>query len=157
MTNQQPRKTFVQGNEAMIVCPECDAAKAISAVRFRHRQKLIKVKCKCGHLFRVHLEFRRHFRKPTELDGTYDSEAADGVGGKIKIINLSFSGACFEVRTIHGLEIDQRGSLIFTLDNPKESILFKKVVIKTIIGNRIGCEFVEERAYEKELGFYLFP
>jgi hypothetical protein len=78
-------------------------------------------------------------------------------GGKIKVINLSLSGACFEVRGIHDLQIGQMGSLHFTLDNRKETVLFKKVIIKIVNGNRIGCEFLEERAYEKELGFYLLP
>jgi hypothetical protein len=61
------------------------------------------------------------------------------------------------VRGLHDLKIGQTGSLVFTLDNRKETVLFKKVFIKTVNGNRIGCEFIEERAYEKELGFYLLP
>ena len=55
------------------------------------------------------------------------------------------------------MEIGQLGSLVFTLDNRKKSVLFKKVIIKTVNGNQIGCEFLEDRAYEKELGFYLLP
>lgn len=141
----------------MIVCPACDAAKTISATQFRHRSHLIKVKCKCGHRFPVHLEFRRHFRKPTELEGTYDLKPPAIGGGIIKVTNLSLSGACFEVRGVHDLKIGQIGSLVFTLDNRKKTVLFKKVVIKTVNGTKIGCEFVNDRAYEKELGFYLLP
>jgi hypothetical protein len=151
-------KSFVKpDDEAMIICPSCDKARTISAAQFRHRQHLLKVKCKCGHRFNVHLEFRRHFRKPTELDGIYDLIPPAVGGGKIKVINLSLSGACFEVRGIHNLHIGQMGALHFTLDNRKETVLFKKVIIKTVLGYRIGCEFLEERAYEKELGFYLLP
>ena len=141
----------------MIVCPTCDTAKAISVAQFRNRQHLIKVKCKCGNVFKVHLEFRRHFRKPTDLEGTYDLTPPAIGGGKIKVINLSLTGACFEVRGIHDMKIGQKGSLVFTLDNRKQTILFKQVVIVTVNGNRIGCEFVEDRAFEKELGFYLLP
>lgn len=151
-------KSFVKPDgEAMIVCPACDAARAISASQFRHRQHLVKVKCKCGHVYKVHLEFRRHFRKPTDLEGTYDLIPPATGGGKIKIVNLSLNGACFEVRGIHDMQVGQKGSLVFTLDNRKETVLFKKVVIITVNGNRVGCEFVEDRAYEKELGFYLLP
>lgn len=141
----------------MIVCPACDSAKSISASRFRHRLHLLKVKCKCGNVFKVHLEFRRHFRKNTELEGMYGLNSPAIGGGKVKVINLSLSGACFEVRGVHDLKIGQRGSLVFTLDNRKETVLFKRVVIKTVASNRIGCEFVEDRAFEKELGFYLLP
>ncbi len=141
----------------MIVCPACDSAKAISASQFRHRLHLIKAKCKCGHVFKVHLEFRRHFRKEAELEGTYDLNPPAVGGGKTKVVNLSLSGACFEVRGIHDLQVGQKGSLVFTLDNRRETVLFKKVIIKTVSANRIGCEFVEDRAFEKELGFYLLP
>jgi len=159
MTIQEnTHKSFVKSDdETMIVCPACDTAKAISATQFRHRQHIVKVKCKCGHVFKVHLEFRRHFRKPTDLEGMYDLNPPAVGGGKIKVINLSLSGACFEVRGIHDMKTGQQGSLVFTLDNRKETVLFKKVIIKTVTANRIGCEFVEDRAYEKELGFYLLP
>lgn len=159
MTSQSPpHKSYVKSDdEAMIVCPVCDTAKLISAAQFRHRQHLVKVKCKCGHVFNVHLEFRRNIRKSTELEGVYDLNPPAEGSGKIKVVNLSLSGACFEVRGIHGLQTGQQGSLVFTLDNPKKTVLFKKVIIKTVKGNRIGCEFVVDRAFEKDLGFYLLP
>jgi hypothetical protein len=47
--------------------------------------------------------------------------------------------------------------LIFTLDNRKQTVLTKNIIIRTVTGNRIGVEFVEDRAFEKELGFYLLP
>lgn len=159
MTNlPSTHKSFVKSDdEAMIVCPICDTVKAISVAQFRHRLNLIRVKCKCSHLFKVHLEFRRHFRKTTELEGIYDFKPPALGSGKTKVINLSLGGACFEVRGHHDMKIGQRGSLVFTLDNRKQTVLFKTVIIKTVTGNRIGCEFVEDRAFEKELGFYLLP
>ncbi len=141
----------------MIVCPACGSAKILSAEQFRNRQHVLKAKCKCGHSFKVELEFRRHFRKDTELEGTYDLNPPGIGGGNITIINLSLSGASFEVKGVHDLQIGHTGSLIFTLDNRKESVLFKKVIIKSVSGRRIGCEFVDDRAYQKDLGFYLLP
>lgn len=161
MENQpptSPHKSYVKpDNQALIVCPVCDTTKNLSTDQFRNRQHTLKVKCKCGHTFRVQLEFRRHFRKDTELDGTYDLNPPGVGGGKIKIVNLSLSGASFEVRGINDLQIGQTGSLVFTLDNRKETILVKKVIIKSVKGGRIGCEFVDDRAFQKDLGFYLLP
>jgi len=157
-TSLSTHKSFVKpDDEAMIVCPACDAARAISVAQFRHRSHVVKVKCKCGHIYKVHLEFRRHSRKSTELEGIYDLTPPAIGGGKIKVINLSLNGACFEVRGIHDMQVGHRGALVFTLDNRKETVLSKEVIIKTVNANRIGCEFVEDRAYEKELGFYLLP
>ncbi len=159
MENQlATHRSFVkEDDEAIIFCPACDSAKTISVTKFRHRLHLIKVKCKCGHLFKIQLEFRRHPRKPTDLEGTYDLKSSAAGSGMIRVKNLSLSGACFEIRGIHDLKIGQRGSMVFTLDNRLKTVLFKKIIIKTVSTNRIGCEFVQDRAFEKELGFYLLP
>jgi hypothetical protein len=58
---------------------------------------------------------------------------------------------------MHDLKIGHKGVLIFTLDNRKETVLTKNVSIRTVNGSRIGVEFDEDRAYDKELGFYLRP
>lgn len=159
MTNQDSKyKTFVkQDNQAIIVCPACDSAKTLSVGQFRHRQHELKVKCQCGHAFNLQLEFRRNFRKETELEGIYDLNPPGRGGGKITVVNLSLSGASFEVRGVNDLKVGQTGSLVFTLDNRKETVLFKRVVIKSVNGNRIGCEFKEDQAFQKDLGFYLLP
>jgi len=159
MTNQtSSQKSFVKsGDEATIICPQCNSTKIIAVRQFLQRLHRLKVKCRCGYSFKVQLEFRRHYRKETELQGMYDSVAPAISGGKAKIINLSLSGACFELRGMHDLKIGQKGVLIFTLDNRKETVLTKNVFIRTVNGNRIGSEFVEDRAFDKELGFYLRP
>jgi len=159
MTNHTPtNKIFVkEDSQATIVCPACSSAKTISVENFRHKQHILKVKCKCGNSFSLQLEFRQFFRKDTELQGVYDVKPPARGGGIATIVNLSFTGACFEVRGVHGLEVDQKGSLVFTLDNRKKTVLYKQVIIRSVDGNRIGCEFVEDRAFEKELGFYLLP
>jgi len=159
MTNHTvTNKTFVkQDSQATIVCPTCSSAKTISVEEFRHRQHVLKVKCKCGNVFSLQLEFRQFFRKDTELQGVYDVKPPARGGGTTTIVNLSLSGACFEVRGVHGLKTGHKGSLVFTLDNRKETVHYRQVIIRSVNGNRIGCEFVEDRAFEKELGFYLLP
>lgn len=150
------QKAFVKdGDETTIICPACSSAKEISVRQFRQRLHMLKVKCKCGQSFRVQLEFRRHYRKATDLAGTYDLLYPAAGGGIAKIVNLSLSGVCFEVKGMHDLKIGQKGVLVFKLDNRKETVLSKKVLIRSVNGNRIGSEFVEDRAFDKDLGFYL--
>jgi hypothetical protein len=149
-------KAFVkESEEATIVCPACNAVKELSVRQFRHRLHMLKVKCKCGHSFRVQLEFRRHYRKPTDLTGTYDLFSPATGGGAARIVNLSLSGVCFVVKGLHHLKVGQKGTLVFKLDNRKETVMNKTVVIRSIIDSRIGCEFIEDRAFDKDLGFYL--
>lgn len=159
MTNHSPtNKTFVkEDNQATIVCSACSSVKTISVKKFRHKQHVLRVKCKCGNSFSLQLEFRQFFRKNTDLQGVYDANPPARGGGIATIVNLSLSGACFEVRGLHNLQIGHKGSLVFTLDNRKETVLYRQVIIRTVDENRIGCQFVEERAFDKELGFYLLP
>ncbi len=159
MTNEQQINTsFVKDdNEATVVCPDCDLAKTVSVKQFRNQQHKIKVKCTCGNVFEIMLEFRQHRRKDTSLSGTYKSDASNIDDGVVEIVNLSMGGACFETRGNHDVKIGQTGSINFTLDNRKQSVLLKYVVIRSAQGNRIGCEFIEDQAYEAALGFYLQP
>lgn len=153
------QKSFVMDtDQTTIVCPSCGQAKTVSVEKFRHHKHTLKVKCKCSHTFNVLLEFRRHPRKQTELDGLYDGkQRSSTAGGKVKIRNLSLSGAFLEIKGIHNLQVGQKGDLIFTLDDRKKTSLKKEVIIRSVNSNRIGVEFVENRAFQKELGFYLLP
>lgn len=157
MTDQTPaQKSFVKsGDEATIVCPQCNSAKVIAVRQFRQRLHMLKAKCRCGYTFKVQLEFRRHYRKQTDLPGTYDVVPPSAGGGTAKILNLSLSGACFEIRGVHDLKIGQKGVLVFTLDNRKQTVLSKHIRIISVTGNRIGSEFISAQAFEKDLGFYL--
>jgi PilZ domain len=169
MTEEKTQKSFVKsGDEATIICPQCNGAKIIAVRQFRQHLHLLKVKCRCGHVFKVQLEFRRHYRKNTDLQGFYFCKPTEleayfqplpptASSDKVKVINLSLSGVCFEFHGTHNVQVGQRGTLVFVLDNRKTTQLNKFVLIRSINGNRIGCEFVEDRAFDKELGFYLRP
>jgi hypothetical protein len=77
------------------------------------------------------------------------------MGGDIHIKDVSVSGVGF---TVNGMQFLERGhtlSLTFTLDDKKKTTLTKEVVVRSVQGDFVGCRFVETKAYEKELGFYL--
>lgn len=150
------QKVFVKDGEGTtIICPACNGVKEIAVRQFRQRLHMLKVKCPCGHSFRVKLEFRRHYRKATDLAGSFSLLSRASGGAVARIVNISLSGICFEVKGMHDLQIGQRGMLVFKLDNRKQTMLRKKVLIRAVNGNRIGSEFIEDRAFDKDLGFYL--
>jgi hypothetical protein len=159
MTDDNPSlKAFVKPDDsAMIVCPQCNGAKNVAVRQFRHHLHMLRVKCRCGFHFKVQLEFRRHYRKPTSLEATYGLKPPASGGGVTRIVNLSLGGACFEVRGIHDIQVGQKGILLFTLDNRKKTALTKSVLVRAVNNNRIGCEFADDQAFDKELGFYLRP
>lgn len=149
-------RTFVKDDDvAIIVCPSCSAAKSISAAQFRNAQHTVTVKCRCGVTFKVLLDFRQSYRKPTNLTGTFAMIPPASGGGLIKVRNVSLSGLCFEVHGIHDIHIGQKAVVEFTLDNRKETLIKKQVTVRSVRGHDIGCEFHQDQAFEKDLGFYL--
>ena len=157
-TEQTPVKSFViEGGKAHIVCPSCSHAATIRVDMDRNHKHAFKVKCKCKKTFNLQLEFRKQYRKPTELEGSYALEKATTGNNRIQVVDLSLTGACFEVMGIHDIQPGQRGTIVFTLDNRKETVLDKNVIIRSVSGKRIGCEFADDTAFDRDLGFYVRP
>ncbi len=149
-------RTFVsQNDKATIVCPQCNKIKEILVRDFRHKHHRITVRCTCDHVFKIQLEFRRYHRKKTALTGTYDVFPPAVGGGRLRILDLSLSGAKFEVYGLHDLKEGTKGKLAFILDDRHNTVLMKNSVIKTVQGNIIGCEFTDNKTFDKDLGFYL--
>ncbi len=153
------QKSFVKTNDtASIRCPKCDLVKNISVSKFRNSRHTFKIRCSCGHTFLVSLDFRRHYRKPTELTGTYNVIIPSGTGGgQMQVNNISRSGVDFSVSGHHNIQLDQKIGLTFKLDNKKETEISKQVIVRQIRENSIGCEFIEQSQIGKDLGFYLRP
>jgi len=153
-----PLKIFVDPDDkVLIVCPECNFSKNFSTKQFRNRQFLLKIKCKCGHCFTVQLEARLHIRKKTEIEGICKFRSTGTSAWKVILINLSLGGVCLELKGNHILTVGDKGILEFTLDDRKATAITKQIVVKGISTNLIRCEFIEDRAYQKAMGFYLRP
>ncbi|MCK5517080.1 MAG: PilZ domain-containing protein [Desulfobulbaceae bacterium] len=157
MKNDAPiTRSFVKDNDiTTIVCPSCYSAKTTSVKQFRNQQLALRVKCKCGHTFKIELEFRRQRRKSTELQGDTKLGTTLFDNTNVKVTDLSLGGARLEIQGIHDIQVGDTGTISFTLDDRKKSILLKNIVVRSVQENRIGCEFISDKAYEKDLGFYL--
>jgi hypothetical protein len=154
------QKTFVKtNNTASIRCPSCDLVKNIAVGKFRNSTRhTLKTRCTCGATFLVALDFRRHYRKITDIFGMYSLlGACMGGSGKMKVTDISRSGVAFSVSGCHNIDVGQQALLNFRLDNKKQTELTKKVIVKNVNNNSIGCEFVNQTQIGKDLGFYLQP
>lgn len=155
-TKEKISKTYVRENgTAVIVCPHCKKAKAISTHTFPQRKLMVNVLCSCSAKFKVYLDYRRTYRKPTDLVGTFKL----GAGQKrlVKIKDLSMGGAQLEVVGFNKFIPGQNGSIDFILDDKKQTKITRNFSVESVTGKRIGCKFKDEIAYNKELGFYLRP
>ena len=153
----RPEKVFVSNGTATISCPNCRKAKRLTVDRYCGKNHTVKVRCTCETSFLAYLEFRKHYRKPTELKGVYRITSEGGGGGSVSIHNLSRDGIGFTVSGMHRIKTGQKALIDFVLDNNKSTRLIKEVEIKSVRNNYIGCQFVSHQPFEKDLGFYLQP
>lgn len=150
-------KVFVSKGTATISCPNCGKTKRIPVDRYSGRKHTIKARCNCDTAFLASLEFRKHYRKSTELKGIYRITSEGGGGGSASIHNVSRRGLGFTVSGMHNLKIGQKALIDFVLDNHKSTRLSKEIEIRSVTDNYIGCQFVSHQVFEKDLGFYLQP
>jgi len=150
-------KTFVRDNNtATVICPACNRIKQISAEPYRNRKHTLRVRCACGELFSLRLDFRRHYRKLTSLPGTYAILPPDRPGGGIMHVrNISRSGLGFTLSGRHNIKKGVRVILTFRLNDRNQTKLRKEAIVRSVKGNYIGCQFPPNDPIEKALGFYL--
>jgi hypothetical protein len=149
-------KAFVRDdNTVTIVCPNCSMPKNVSVAAFKNKCHFMRVRCPCQTIFRVQLDFRRHYRKPVDLPGIFKSIKPQGMNGEMQIKDISQGGVGFTVPDVHFLDKGHVLTLTFSLDDKKQTRLVKEVVVTSVDKNFIGCSFVEKQAFNKELGFYL--
>lgn len=150
-------KAFVRAdNTVTLVCPVCSKPKTISVASFKGKCHFLKVRCPCENVFRVHLDFRQHYRKSSNLPGKYLCLKPVGLGGgMMTVTDISQGGVGLTLHKIHELQIGCLLDISFNLDDRKKTLIKKKAVVRSINGNFIGCQFVDKNLYEKEIGFYL--
>jgi hypothetical protein len=169
-------KFFVSHTGNVIIeCPQCSSSKEISVAACKGKIFSTKVKCRCGHIFPIKLDFRQHHRKHTLLDGNYQKTnlTIESYYEKLSprtatvfqhpqieavnctIVDLSAGGVGLNISGLHEIEEGDELFLQFNLDNKKKSLIKCAVTVKKVRGNLIGAEFKEGSDFNPELGFYL--
>lgn len=159
-------KVFI-GREKRLsfTCPRCHLSKSVSADRFANIQRAarIKVRCHCGHHYRVDLEKRKYYRKAAKLSGTYapadDTNHLGRIIKPITVVNISRSGLRFKTLGKPQIGIGDRLWIEFKLDNRERTRIKKKADVKNIDGDFVGVEFVTvstSDSSDKAIAFYLF-
>ncbi|MDH4318685.1 MAG: PilZ domain-containing protein [Desulfobulbaceae bacterium] len=150
-------KSFVRSDgSTTIICPKCRMAKNVPALQFKGKKHLLKVRCPCNETFEVQLDFRHHYRKKTTLPAqiSFLDTPADGKIS-VQLSDISLSGIGFTINTPSLMTIGLDLVIEFNLDDKKNTLIKKKITVRNIREQAIGCEFTGNEAFEKRLGFYL--
>lgn len=163
MCPMELEKVYVNPDDltAVLKCPQCGIARTRYVGKFRGPRRRVKVKCSCQFVFRILLEFRRTFRKGSELQGYYTKLPATGAWDEMLLTNLSISGTGFVTLTQHSLSKGDEIKVKFTLDDGRSSKIEKKALVRWVNDRDIGCEFMAsvgyDATYDTALNFYLIP
>jgi len=139
---------------AKIICPKCSLEKNIDVSKFKDTHKRVKAKCRCGEVFRLSLEYRKHPRKKVRLPGKYFVQGKNEKG-EIIIEDISAGGVRFACLDPHYISRDDTVELKFTLDNQTKTAIHTSVEIKWIIDRNVGGKFFDPKSLEKDLKSYL--
>lgn len=141
-------------NRVKIICPKCGLEKKIDVLKFKDTHKRLKVKCKCGEVFRFTLDFRGYYRKNVRLTGEYFVMGKDEKG-ELLVEDISKTGISFTTPKPHDFSKDDLVELKFTLDNPMGMEIRTRVKILWIIDRNVGAKFMDPKLLEKDLGYFL--
>ena len=143
-----------ENNQARIVCHKCGINKNLDVTKFKDTHKRLKAKCRCGEVFRLTLDFRRHYRKNVRLAGEYFVQEKDEKG-EILIEDISMTGINFATLKPHNFSKDDTVELKFTLDNPIKTSVQKLAKIIWITDHAVGARFKDPKSLDRDFGFYL--
>ena len=158
MAGKNEVKSYVRpDNTAVINCPHCKRQKEIKVEKFTGSKSRLKIKCACKHVFKVQLEFRKRYRKTTNLSGKYVNHSKHNSSGRLYVRNISVSGLEFSTMDIHGFEVNDELTVTFNLDDEQRTEVIKDVTVRGVRKSSIGCEFERggDLAFDGPLGFYI--
>ena len=145
-------------NMALIHCPHCDSIKQVPVSKFKGTKHSLKVKCSCSEVFQVDLNFRKNFRKKTELKGIcYKLSAHKSSEEECQIVNLSFRGVGIKFFKESNFVKDDELVVSFILDDTKKTAVKRKLQVLHAEGSYIGGKFIDFEGdnLDKNIGFYL--
>lgn len=148
-----------KNNTATFVCPNCENTTTADVTRYAKMEKTVRVniKCRCGQSFNAVLEKRRRYRKRTRLPGTYTYDRPDGSSDKgiMRVEDISGSGMKLRLNVARTFDVGDTLTVEFNLDDPQHTLIQKVVVVKNVVGDRVGVAFTGRDGDDPSLGFYL--
>ncbi len=142
---------------AQFACPECSREKIMQLSEYNIKRRItrVRVKCRCGHTYMVTLEKQFESIQNTLLLGTFNSPETAGCSGKMIIKKLNSKGILLRTNIEQNILPGLKLLLEFVLDDPKQSIVKKEVVVKAKKGKYLSAEFTTCE-HADNLGPYLF-
>lgn len=146
-------------NHATFTCPQCEATKTADVSRYAQMEQTVKVKstCACGHTWTSVLEKRKVYRKGVRLPGKFTHIVNNSPlsKGAMEVTDISAGGLKIKLLEPLDLRLNDKLRVEFHLDDPRNTLISKNVLVKNIDGIYIGLAFTRAETNDPALGFYL--
>jgi hypothetical protein len=121
------KKNYITRKQtAVFTCPMCQISKTTDVSKFIKLDKMakFKVRCRCGHTFTSFLERRKHYRKETNLTGSFVRLVSGKPLGRghMTVRDLSLTGMKLEVHCPHNFSEGDILVIQFRLDDVKKTL-----------------------------------
>jgi hypothetical protein len=137
-------------------CPSCGDVSVKPVDQFFDVPQPLQISCACGNAYEVQIEFRKSFRKKTNLEGFYSRVAPPGSVEKMTITDISMGGCRIYTENRHLLRKDDRVKLVFNLDDANRTKITKEAIICRFDERSAACKFlITGCGYDPDIGFYL--
>ncbi len=150
------RVYVINSEKIAFLCPFCGARREESARQYKDQHDIINISCSCGNTYPVQIEYRKNYRKKTNLEGIYKKLSPPNNQGKIIVLDISTGGCRFSVSASHGLQSGDHIGVAFNLDNARQTMIRKEAIVRMVNDRYVGCSFITlQGTYDSDLGFYL--
>jgi hypothetical protein len=142
MSKIKPHKIFVSPDDtAVITCCNCHLQKIIPVSSYKGKKSQVKIKCGCKNVFTVELEFRKKFRKKTNLLCKYTKHSLKNQHGNINVTDLTLDGLGFTTFDLDKFMSGDEIEVSFKLDNLDRTAINKEVIVRNVRKDSISAVF----------------
>jgi len=131
-------------------CPACGAEHPFQSDKIGTRGSSVELRCSCGNRFSVLPEFRKAYRRETNLRGTHTKSSSENEYGEILIKNMSMTGVGFTTEGDHSLGEGDELMLRFMLGDRKDAKIEAGAVVVRTHGEYVGCKFKKLTPHQEE-------
>ena len=143
------QKYFINRQEHLTIrCQACGKETTFPVEQLRDRRHAFKVNCTCAESFDIELEYRKDFRKKTEIAGTVRPVSMPKQLAKRCTIADHSSGG-LRLHLLDPVAVQKNDKLIVSYppDNSSTTEIERVIAVRHLeTGSRIGGAFVDERS-----------
>lgn len=154
--SEKRERVFINSeNTATFICPKCQRTRNVNVSKIIGAKKAVKIncRCKCGKEFATILERRRYFRKNIAFNG-FCHVGENLLKLPVIVTDISRAGLKIKLQRPHMFTPGEEFLIEFNLDDKDQSLISKKIIIRSVTDKLVGAEFKSPEHYDP-LGAYL--